>query len=220
MDIQGNTRHYVVIRATGPVLQGTELLLAGNAGRLPSVALEASQVQMPKPSRQPDFVDGNLPYCTSLEVKCSELHGNGIYARKPLLEGEVVEYAPSVLLMRSEMGNLFVDYRYSAESLRQGLFRLLLGNGSIYNHSAEPNLGYRRVRVDRSSEAAQGLSVCFYAKRDIAAGEELLISYGKTWWSSRGIHDATGVPQAQLLLPEGRVTWLDEQVSLATWCYA
>lgn len=97
------------------------------------------------------------------------------------------------------MGNLFVDYRYSAESLRQGLFRrmawtwhvqvehvfeavltpeqlkdlqnkwfecsptwqkgLLLGNGSIYNHSAEPNLGYRRVRVDRSSEAAQGLSV-------------------------------------------------------------
>ncbi|CAK8989546.1 SET domain-containing protein 7 [Durusdinium trenchii] len=197
MDIQGNTRHYVVIR--------TELLLAGNAGRLPSVALE-------------DFVDGNLPYCTSLEVKCSELHGNGIYARKPLLEGEVVEYAPSVLLMR--MGNLFVDYRYSAESLRQGLFRLLLGNGSIYNHSAEPNLGYRRVRVDRSSEAAQGLSVCFYAKRDIAAGEELLISYGKTWWSSRGIHDATGVPQAQLLLPEGRVTWLDEQVSLATWCYA
>eukprot|EP00913_Durusdinium_trenchii_P015011 g14078.t1 len=126
MDIQGNTRHYVVIRATGPVLQGTELLLAGNAGRLPSVALEASQVQMPKPSRQPDFVDGNLPYCTSLEVK-----------------------------------------------------------------------------LDRSSEAAQGLSVCFYAKRDIAAGEELLISYGKTWWSSRGIHDATGVPQAQLLLPEG-----------------
>ena len=28
--------------ATGPVLQGTELLLAGNAGRLPSVALEAA----------------------------------------------------------------------------------------------------------------------------------------------------------------------------------
>ncbi len=75
--------------------------------------------------------------------------------------------------------------------------------------------------------------VCYYAKRDIAAGEELLcfdgrwvglpvptelapttstlklpcdaenprISYGKTWWSSRGIHDATAAPQTQLLLP-------------------
>lgn len=36
---------------------------------------------------------------------------------------------------------------------------VVLGCGSIYNHSAEPNLGYRRVRVDASSEAVQGLSV-------------------------------------------------------------
>ena len=36
---------------------------------------------------------------------------------------------------------------------------VVLGYGSIYNHSAEPNLGYRRVRVDSSSEAVQGLSV-------------------------------------------------------------
>ena len=79
--------------------------------------------------------------------------------------------------------------------------------------------------------------VCYYAKRDIAAGEELLcfdgrwvglpvatelapttstlklpcdaenprISYGKTWWSSRGIHDATAAPQTQLLLPSSSV---------------
>lgn len=31
------------------------------------------------------------------------------------------------------------------------------------------------------------------------------ISYGKTWWSSRGIHDATAAPQIQLLLPSSSV---------------
>lgn len=202
-DRQGKVRHYVLLRARMEVLQNTELLLSCSsvAGGMPSVALEACGARPPKPymSEPFDFVDGVLPYSTGLKVKYSKLHGNGVYAKKAFKEGEMVEFAPSVLLMNTEMGGLLADYRYSAESLREGLFRVVLGCGSIYNHSAVPNLGYRRVRVDGTSEAVQGLSVCYYAKRDIAAGEEMLISYGKTWWSSRGIHDATAA--AQLLLP-------------------
>ena len=140
---------------------------------------------------------------------------------------------------------------------------MVLGCGSIYNHSAEANVGYRRVRIDGSSQAVQGLSVCYYAKRDIAPNEEMLclastvkqsirnynfhqitavgvcnsvsssfcyknnlfqdfqvlslkflpfsrISYGKTWWSSRGIHDATAAPQTQLLLPSSAASRVDE----------
>ena len=111
-----------------------------------------------------DFVDGVLPYSTGLKVKYSKLHGNGVYAKKAFKEGEMVEFAPSVLLMNTEMlgmawlwpnrfqasshtqhiippglsesspsgqatprmGGLLADYRYSAESLREGLFRSLL----------------------------------------------------------------------------------------------
>lgn len=109
-----------------------------------------------------------------------------------------MEIAPSILLMESELGRLLADYRYSAERLHAGLFRVVLGCGSIYNHASAPNLAYRRVRVG-SCAPSQSLSICYVAERDISAGEELLISYGKTWWSSRGVFDAN--QKAQLLLP-------------------
>ncbi|CAE6918717.1 Ogt [Symbiodinium sp. CCMP2592] len=105
--------------------------------------------------------------------------------------------------MESELGRLLADYRYSAERLRAGLFRVVLGCGSIYNHASVPNLAYRRVRVG-SCAPSQSLSICYVAKRDIAAGEELLISYGKTWWSSRGVFDAKQKPQLLLPPPSSR----------------
>jgi len=52
--------------------------------------------------------------------------------------------------------NWLVIWGFSVSGHHTGV---VLGCGSIYNHSAEPNLGYRRVRVDASSEAVQGLSV-------------------------------------------------------------
>ncbi|CAE7225846.1 set7 [Symbiodinium pilosum] len=114
--------------------------------------------------------------------------------------GEIVEIAPSILLMGTELGRLLADYRYSADRLRQGLFRVVLGHGSIYNHASVPNLAYRRVRVTRYSPA-QSLSICYIAKRDISVGEELLISYGKTWWTSRGVFDVNNPKNEQRLLP-------------------
>ena len=54
-------------------------------------------------------MDGVLPYSTGLEVKYSTLHGNGVYAKKAFKEGEVVEFAPSVLLMNTEMLGLEVQ---------------------------------------------------------------------------------------------------------------
>ena len=40
-------------------------------------------------------------------MKYSKLHGNGVYARKALQKGEIVEFAPSVLLMNTEMLGTF-----------------------------------------------------------------------------------------------------------------
>ena len=40
-------------------------------------------------------------------MKYSKLHGNGVYARKALQKGEIAEFAPSVLLMNTEMLGTF-----------------------------------------------------------------------------------------------------------------
>lgn len=122
LDQQGHPRHYLVLRAVCSVPLGSELLLPGSAESMPSVALEACGVKPPKASADPDFTH-SLPYSTSVEVRYSPIHGNGVYATKSVASGEIVEFAPSVLLMKSEMGQLFADYRYSAESLRDELFR-------------------------------------------------------------------------------------------------
>ena len=121
-DQQGDLCHYLVLRTLCCVKEGSELLLPGSIESMPLVALEACGVRPPKACSDPDFTQG-LPYSTSVEVRYSPIHGNGVYATKCIAAEEIVEFAPSVLLMQSETGKLFTDYRYSAESLRDELFR-------------------------------------------------------------------------------------------------
>lgn len=52
---------------------------------------------------------------------------------------------------------------------------VVLGLGSMFNHSAqEQNIGWER-------DVMRGC-VRYYALRDIAAGEELCINYGRIWF--------------------------------------
>ncbi|CAJ1458194.1 unnamed protein product, partial [Effrenium voratum] len=201
-DEKGKPRHFLVLRATEAVPKGAELRLG--TGRGPGSAAEwlEGEVQAPPASGEPDFVQ-QLPLPAALDLRSSAVQGLGVFAARRLRAGEVVELAPSVLLEDTEIGGLLTDYRYSAERLRKGLFRVILGCGSIYNHSSEPNLRYRLARAARA-RPAQKLSVCFFAKRDIAAGEELLISYGNGWWSSRGVYAAQ--PDALLDVLQVRIS--------------
>ncbi|CAE7848827.1 ANK1 [Symbiodinium sp. KB8] len=217
-DGNGNMRHYVVLRASREVTAGEELLLprARQSPRprdLPGVALQkalqgavpalaAAETDFEERRRRPK-VPGSLGNAAFRRPR-----PRSVYARKAFAEGEIVEIAPSILLMESELGRLLADYRYSAERLHAGLFRVVLGCGSIYNHASAPNLAYRRVRVG-SCAPSQSLSICYVAERDISAGEELLISYGKTWWSSRGVFDAN--QKAQLLLPPPSARTAEDQ---------
>ena len=58
---------------------------------------------------------------------------------------------------------------------------LVLGVGSLFNHSVHPNLDYR---VDAAS-----LVVRFFAVGPIAAGQELTIFYGSNlWFADRTAH--------------------------------
>jgi SET domain-containing protein len=107
----------------------------------------------------------NLVYVKRVKVK-----GRGVFARKPIAEGAVIERVPVILMPISLLvGGLdnpllakFVFYR------NRSTVALALGYGSLYNHSFTPNALYR-------DEA--GATMVYVALRNIAPGEEITINY-------------------------------------------
>lgn len=77
----------------------------------------------------------------------------------------------------NDASGLLSDYVFGSASDENGVV-LPLGYGMLYNHSAEPNAEY--------VEEEPG-TITFLATRDIAAGEECVIDYGREWWDTRGL---------------------------------
>lgn len=96
--------------------------------------------------------------------------GRGVFTLQAIDAGEVIEVAPAFELPVQGME----DYVYIGSA--DGLARIVLGYGMLYNHAAEPN-----VLIEH-----QVTCTVFSAARDIEAGEELRVSYGDEWWTSRG----------------------------------
>jgi hypothetical protein len=92
-----------------------------------------------------------------------------------IASGETIEVCPILELAEGEASGLLDDYIVSLEEGRAGV-ALLLGYGSLYNHSDEPNAEYIVEADDAYS---------FVALRDIEAGEQITISYGEEWWRTR-----------------------------------
>lgn len=103
-------------------------------------------------------------------VKNTDKYGRGVYATRDINKGELIEQAPVILSPRSERRYLkktiLVDY-YFRWSGRQAA--LVLGYGSLYNHSYAPNADFENNE--------DNLSIDFYAINDIKAGEEITINY-------------------------------------------
>ncbi len=121
-----------------------------------------------------DESGGEITPPTALEIKQGP-HGRGVYARRDISEGETIEICPTVELGENDAGGALADYvLYSNRNPGQSV--LMLGYGSLYNHSAEPNAEY--------SEHAED-ALAFTALRDIPAGAEITIDYGDDWWETR-----------------------------------
>lgn len=103
-------------------------------------------------------------------------HGRGVIATTDIAEGETIEICPILVLGNSDATGLLNDYIVSLGDEIEGA-ALMLGYGSLYNHSNDPNAEYLEEAHDAYS---------FVALRDIAEGEEITISYGDEWWTSRG----------------------------------
>ncbi len=114
-----------------------------------------------------------------LEVRRTPRKGHGVFALKSFRSGETIEVCP-VLCLAAER-----DYRargglgtfvYAWKGRQDAL---LLGYGSLYNHSYTPNARY--VRNYRRK------TVRFVAYRHIKRGEEVTINYNNFPNSRRSV---------------------------------
>lgn len=100
----------------------------------------------------------------SVEVRGSDVSGRGAFAGEPIARGLVVMPLTGKVLQRNEFDAS--DYSLHVLQIDADAFLLAQGGADDYiNHSCSPNLAF--------TEDGQA----YYALRDIAAGEELLVDY-------------------------------------------
>lgn len=111
-----------------------------------------------------------LQYSELIEVRRSPGRGRGVFARKFIAAGSIIERVPMLVFPAHEIhlnGNPTTLYHYCFE-WGQETVAIALGYGSIYNHSYSPNARY--------DDIAQRTKV-FSAIKNIRPGEEITINY-------------------------------------------
>ena len=106
----------------------------------------------------------------AIQVKRVKGKGRGVFARRVIRRGEVIERVPVLVLPVEEVKNAS-DWTGLARYCfhwGKGTVALALGYGSLYNHSYDPNARYDDVAPQVKE---------FTALRDIAPGEEITVNY-------------------------------------------
>lgn len=100
--------------------------------------------------------------------------GRCVFADRPYKQGETVEVCEYITIPNNQIETLkktvVNDYWFGTDGDR-GDALLLLGNGSLYNHSKNPSI----VPV-MQGDGVMG----FIAAKDIEVGDELVFDYGYT----------------------------------------
>lgn len=107
-------------------------------------------------------------------VKKSLTHGYGVFAGQDFKKGDIIEEC-YVLISKRGGDRALEDYYFDAN----GNYALFTGYGSIYNHSDDDNAEYK---INNKRKIA---TITAYKK--IKKDEEIFVSYGEEWFSSRGI---------------------------------
>jgi len=106
--------------------------------------------------------------------------GQGVFTTEPIPPNTTLEECHHLRLQSDECEGLLSDYVYGLENDEKDdveYFSLPLGYGSIFNHADNHNTEYwHDVHRDL---------IVFYTIKDVAAGEQLFVNYGKEWWETR-----------------------------------
>lgn len=105
-----------------------------------------------------------------VEVKRIRSKGRGVFARRAIASGTVIERVPVVVVPTTDVLSLPYESRLADYVFDWGrdTVALALGYGSLYNHSYAPN-----ARYDDEGQ----LTKVFTAITDIAAGDEVTVNY-------------------------------------------
>lgn len=106
-----------------------------------------------------------------VEVRRTQKKGRGVFALKNIKPGEIVENCPVINITPKERKRvektIFNYYIYPWRSTRSG--SLVLGYGSLYNHSFNPNADWKQNFKNES--------MVYRALRPIKKGEEVTVNY-------------------------------------------
>jgi len=106
-----------------------------------------------------------------IEVKVTPNRGRGVFALKNFATNEIIESAPVLRLTPKERKHcartLLNFYMYPWKSTRSA--SIVLGYGSLYNHSFEPNADWKQNFKTKT--------MVYRALKPIKKGEEILVNY-------------------------------------------
>ncbi|TNF39418.1 MAG: SET domain-containing protein-lysine N-methyltransferase [Cytophagales bacterium] len=116
---------------------------------------------------------GKITESTDLYVADAGPKGRGVFAGRAFRKGEIIEKCPIIPWEHEELyrlaGHLLERYVFLWDKRKKSL-AVVLGFGSLYNHSSLPNCSYSRQIKNQL--------IVFRARRPIAQNEELTIHYG------------------------------------------
>jgi hypothetical protein len=101
----------------------------------------------------------------------------GVFCTDYIKNGECFEIAPILVVPKDQVsGTVIMDYVFKIDDT---MYAIAFGNASMYNHRNQPMADWK---IDPETK-----TIKFFASRDIEPGEEIFISYGKTYWKSRDV---------------------------------
>ena len=98
--------------------------------------------------------------------------GRGVFANKNFNNNEIIEKAPYIEDKTSNFVGLIRNYIFNKTETNS---IVAFGFGSLYNHSDSPNAIWK----------INGDYIEIISSKPITKDEEILISYGKSYWNSR-----------------------------------
>ena len=105
-----------------------------------------------------------------LRIGHSPGKGRGVFATQNFKKGEIIEYAP-LIVIPPEQGRILKHTILSRYIFALGgrKHAIVLGYGSLYNHSYHPNAVYSYLVEERCFK--------FEALKNINAGQEITVNY-------------------------------------------
>lgn len=106
-----------------------------------------------------------------VEIRDTKEKGRGVFALKNFQNGEVIERCPIIYISKKEEADIHKTIlgRYVYAWKTDFDAAIILGYGSIYNHSYKPNAEY--IRDFKNNE------LVYQALRTISINEEIVVNY-------------------------------------------